>query len=352
MTTSAMELMAKGPAAWLWDYLRRSGAGGFFIALSGGADSAAVLTICSSMCRLVWAAAQLDTGGSVARDLRRVLLLGEHEALPSSAHMLTSKLIHTAYMSTKISSEKTRSRSARIAAEIGSNHHHFHIDDVSEAFLCVVSGGKFPVTSGDIAIQNLQARIRLVAAYLAAQIGVDGKKLLVLSTGNADEALRGYMTKYDCSSGDLSPIGGFTKAEIRRFLTWAADSMQLPSLREIACATPSAELKLDQTDESDMGMTYEELELFGRLRTVERCGPVSMFRRLVSHEWRHLDPNAVADKVKLFFIHYCKNRHKITTLTPAFQDASVDNADCRPFLYPGLEFQFDQIDRLVHQMNS
>lgn len=31
--------------------------------------------------------------------------------------------------------------------------------------------------------------------------------LLVLGTGNVDEALRGYLTKYDCSSADLNPIG-------------------------------------------------------------------------------------------------------------------------------------------------
>ena len=40
-----------------------------------------------------------------------------------------------------------------------------------------------------------------------------------------------------------------------------------------------------QLDEVDMGMTYEELGIYGRLRKVERCGPVSMFRRLLV-EWR------------------------------------------------------------------
>lgn len=61
--------LSSGPACWLWDYLRRSGASGFFIPLSGGADSASVrkggavrwfdidslqvLAICGSMCQLV-----------------------------------------------------------------------------------------------------------------------------------------------------------------------------------------------------------------------------------------------------------------------------------------------------------
>ena len=39
-----------------------------------------------------------------------------------------------------------------------------------------------------------------------------------------------------------------------------------------------------QLDEVDMGMTYEELGIYGRLRKVARCGPVSMFRRLLV-EW-------------------------------------------------------------------
>ncbi len=47
-----------------------------------------------------------------------------------------------------------------------------------------------------------------------------------------------------------------------------------------------------------MGMTYEELSIFGRLRKIDRCGPVSMFERLV-HQWKHLAPNEVADKVCL-----------------------------------------------------
>jgi NAD+ synthase (glutamine-hydrolysing) len=33
-----------------------------------------------------------------------------------------------------------------------------------------------------------------------------------------------------------------------------------------------------------MGMTYDELSIFGRLRKIDRCGPYSMFAKLV-HEW-------------------------------------------------------------------
>jgi NAD+ synthase (glutamine-hydrolysing) len=48
-----MEEIAHAPALWLWDYLRRSGARGFFLPLSGGADSAAVAAIVASMAHIL-----------------------------------------------------------------------------------------------------------------------------------------------------------------------------------------------------------------------------------------------------------------------------------------------------------
>jgi NAD+ synthase (glutamine-hydrolysing) len=47
------EEIALGPACWLWDYLRRSGATGFLLPLSGGADSSSVAAIVGCMCQLV-----------------------------------------------------------------------------------------------------------------------------------------------------------------------------------------------------------------------------------------------------------------------------------------------------------
>ena len=86
-----------------------------------------------------------------------------------------------------------------------------------------------------------------------------------------------------------------------------------------------------------MGMTYDELSMFGRLRKISRCGPYSMFCKLV-HTWRaNYAPLAVAEKVKRFFRAYSINRHKMTTLTPAYHAENYspdDNRfDLRPFLY-------------------
>ena len=58
----------------------------------------------------------------------------------------------------------------------------------------------------NLALQNIQARQRMVTAYYFAQMLPTVRKrrggggLLVLGSANVDESLRGYMTKYDCSS--------------------------------------------------------------------------------------------------------------------------------------------------------
>ena len=74
---------------------------------------------------------------------------------------------------------------------------------------------------------------------------------------------------------------------------------------------------------ADMGMTYDELSVFGRLRKVEKCGPYSIFTKLV-HEWgARLSPRQIADKVKLFYFEYARNRHKMTTLTPSYHAVRI-----------------------------
>jgi NAD+ synthase (glutamine-hydrolysing) len=100
-----------------------------------------------------------------------------------------------------------------------------------------------------------------------------------------------------------------------------------------------------------MGMTYEELGVFGRLRKIMRAGPVSMFEKL-RHMWADAAPQQVAEKVKRFFFFYAVNRHKQTTLTPSYHAENYspdDNRfDHRQFLYNARwPRQFADIDRLV-----
>ena len=78
----------------------------------------------------------------------------------------------------------------------------------------------------DLALQNLQARSRLVTSYLVAQTlnakGLTQKFLLVVGTGNCSEINRGYFTKYDNSSGDINFIGDLCKQDIFKLICYFA----------------------------------------------------------------------------------------------------------------------------------
>jgi NAD+ synthase (glutamine-hydrolysing) len=288
-----------GPACWLWDYLRRSGAAGFFLPLSGGADSSSVAVIVGAMCDMVTRAVQADPTGPVANDCRAVCRQ-EAPWVPATSQELASCVLHTVYMGTQNSSEITSSRAKRVGDAIGSYHLKIEIDLMVDAVVKVfsVATGRTPRFSmyggqiaEDLALQNIQARLRMVTAYLFAQLlpWVRGRSgfLLVLGSANVDEGLRGYMTKYDCSSADLNPIGAICKGDLKKMLVWASGKFKWDVLAEIAGAPPTAELRPlaesneagvehSQLDEEEMGMTYEELGLFGTLRKISRCGPVSM----------------------------------------------------------------------------
>lgn len=68
-------------------------------------------------------------------------------------------------------------------------------------------------------------------------------------------SLLGYMTKYDCSSADLNPIGGFSKTDLKKFVFYCVEKFNFTSLIGILGAQPTAELEplkdgqIQQTDE-------------------------------------------------------------------------------------------------------
>ncbi|KAI0035304.1 glutamine-dependent NAD synthetase with GAT domain-containing protein [Vararia minispora EC-137] len=364
------EEIALGPASWLWDYLRRSRTQGYFVPLSGGIDSCATAVIVYSMCRLVAEATRRGERQVIA-DARRIA--GEPEDsdyLPVDPREFCGRIFHTCYMGTENSSKETRQRAKQLAEDIGSYHTDLNMDSLVMAvrnLFAVVTGFKpqFRAHGGspaeNLALQNIQARMRMLLAYMFAQLlpWVRGRVggLLVLGSANVDESLRGYFTKYDCSSADINPIGGISKTDLKKFIAYAQTAFGLPVLENFLTATPTAELEpisetYVQADEADMGMTYDELSVFGRLRKVEKCGPYSMFTKLV-HEWgSFLSPTQIAEKVKHFYFEYARNRHKMTTLTPSYHAESYspdDNRfDLRPFLYPSrFPWQFKKIDDIA-----
>ena len=266
--------------------------------MKGGADSSATAAIVSCMCVLLANHTQSNPHSDVAKELRRVCCVNDDSWIPSSSKEIAYMIFHTSFMGTENSSEETKSRAAALADQIGSYHQSLKIDIIVQAILTLfqLTTGKLPsfVINGgsnveDLALQNIQARLRMVLSYLFAQLlpWVRGRSgfLLVLGSANVDEGLRGYMTKYDCSSADVNPIGGISKQDLKKMLLWAVEIYGWTALKDVVEAKPTAELRPiakgskkehTQTDEEDMGMTYDELGIFGRLRKIERCGPVSM----------------------------------------------------------------------------
>lgn len=374
-----MEEIANAQAVFLWQYLTRTNSPGYFLALSGGLDSSTVALFVYSMARMVVQAIK-DGEQTVLADLRRVT--GEPDFLPSKPEEIVSRLFHTCYMGTVNSGEETRGRAKRLAERLGAYHSDIKIDEAVIAHENIITqtlGGfrpKYGVEGGsqteNLARQNIQARNRLVVAYELAQLSTTarntprkGATMLVLGSGNVDENLRGYYTKYDASSADIAPLGSISKTDAKAFQKWARDTWDLPIMTEFIEATPSAELLplsagvQDDESDSEMGFTYNELSEFGILRKVHKLGPWSAYLRLLG-DWKErpgFGPREIADKVMRFFRFYSLNRHKAVILTPSPHMSAYnpdDNRhDLRPFLYVvNWPWQFDKIKAHVEEMED
>ncbi|KAK7994172.1 aminotransferase class-III [Apiospora arundinis] len=370
------EEIALAGGCYLWDYLRRSNQAGYLVPLSGGIDSCATATLVFSMCRIVMKAVQ-EGNPQVIADVKRIAKYKGENVLPETPQDLCNQIFSTIYMGmATMSSSETRKRAKDLAEAIGSYHIDLNIDDVYNAQKALIEKAtgfdpKFKVHGGshaeNITLQCLQARIRMCTAYEFGQIlpttrnRPGGGSLLVLGSANVGESLRGYLTKYDCSSADINPIGGLDKSDLKRFIRWAATDFEIPVLDDFLSAPATAELEpitdsYVQSDEQDMGFTYDQLTVLGRLRKEARLGPYGTFQRLC-HDWSEsYSPAEVADIVKRFYHFYAINRHKATTLTPSLhaQPYSTDDNrfDMRPFLYPSFwqSWSFKRIDADVEKM--
>ena len=201
---------------WLWQYLVRSNLAGFFLALSGGLDSSTVALFVFGMARLVLQSIQTGEAGTLV-DLRRIT--GDQGFTPETPQEIVRRLLHTCYMGTINSSGETQIRATKLAKTIGAYHSNIMIDEAVDAHEAIIAKAldfkpQFAIHGGshaeNLAKQNIQARNRLVVQYELAQLSTTARKLpragsslLVLTSGNVDENLRGYYTKYDASSGDL-----------------------------------------------------------------------------------------------------------------------------------------------------
>lgn len=223
-------------AMGLWDYLWKSRSRGFVVSLSGGLDSAA----CAILAHLAlkWARERLPP------DLYRKRLA----YLPASFQ----PQVYTFYQATAQSSPETFLRAQRLAEEVGLAFHRWDLQPLVEAYEAQVAawlGEPLSWEKHDIARQNLQARVRVPGLWMVANL----LGALLLTTSNRSELIVGYSTMDGDTAGGLAPLGGLAKADLKAWALWAAEHFGWPTLREIALAAPTAELRPEpQTDEEDL----------------------------------------------------------------------------------------------------
>ena len=134
-----------------------------------------------------------------------------------------------------------------IAKTLGIDYKEIAIDNILNEFLLVT---QYKTENEQLAIGNLKARIRMSIIYYFA----NSKNYLVSGTGNKSEILIGYFTKHGDGACDIEPIGDLYKTDVFKL----AKDMGIPD--EIINKPPRAGLWNNQTDEDEIGMTYENLD--------------------------------------------------------------------------------------------
>jgi NAD+ synthase len=110
---------------------------------------------------------------------------------------------------------------------------------------------------------NAMARARMIVLYDQSE-AFGG---LVVGTSNKTEILLGYTTVYGDSANALNPLGDLYKTQVRQL----ARAMGVPS--GIIDKPPSADLWVGQTDEGELGFTYEEVDKLLYLLVDQRYSP-------------------------------------------------------------------------------
>ena len=132
-----------------------------------------------------------------------------------------------------------------IAQGLGIDYKEIAIDSILNEFLFMTQ-----LEEDNLAIGNLKARIRMSIIYYFA----NQKNYLVSGTGNKSEILIGYFTKHGDGACDIEPIGDLYKTDVYKLSKY----MGVP--QEIIDKPPRAGLWNNQTDESEIGMSYNLID--------------------------------------------------------------------------------------------
>ncbi len=205
-----IEALADKLTSWIRDEVTARGCQGVVIGMSGGIDSA-VLAV---LCQRVFPESTLG------------VMMPCHSNPDDKAHALAV-------------AEKFAIPTVEVA-----------LDSIYEAFMRELPEFKDNPELERLAQANLKPRLRMVALYYIA----NQRRYMVAGSGNRSEISIGYFTKYGDGGVDIMPLGNLVKSQVREL----ARHLGIPG--EIIDKPPSAGLWEGQTDEAEMGLSYEELD--------------------------------------------------------------------------------------------
>jgi NAD+ synthase len=180
----------------------------------------------------------------------------------------------------RTSSEESETDALRVVDALGCRTERVEITPMVEPMLALIGDGDAPIPSDVLNVRsgNVMARQRMIVLY-DRSVAFDA---LVAGTSNKTEALLGYGTLHGDMAAAFAPIGDLYKTQLRAVAT------ELGVPREILDKPPSADLWPGQTDEGELGRSYDLLDrtlfaLVDRRWTVDRCVGAGLDRDLV--EW-------------------------------------------------------------------
>jgi len=206
---------------FLKSYVRKSGTTGLLIAISGGIDSA----VATGLCKQATDELSAETG-------KEYITLGVFQPYSEQSDISDSyatadafKLTHRVETNIGEAVDEMTLEVEHSLKAIGINRH-------------LSRGGK----------GNIKARTRMVMQYAIAF----DLNLLVVGTDHASEALTGFYTKWGDGAVDITPLSSLNKRQVRQ----VAAKLGVP--RSILDKAPTAGLWDGQTDEDELGISYED----------------------------------------------------------------------------------------------
>lgn len=333
----------------LYDYLRKSRSQGYVVSLSGGADSSVCSVLVARMIDLGWQDIGRERWAAKLKHIPGLEALTEPRAM-------VRRLLACVYQATRNSGPVTLTAAQSLAETLGAEFLQFDVDSLVQGYISIVSqaiGRELSWQTDDVALQNIQARVRSPSVWLLTNI----RGALLLSTSNRSEAAVGYATMDGDTSGGLAPIAGIDKAYLRRWLRWAeTDGPRgvgtLPVLNLVNEQQPTAELRpatAKQTDEDDL-MPYELLDEIERAAILQKKSPVEIFQ-LMRVQFPQYSLNQLGMWVERFFRLFCRNQWKRERYAPSFHldDENLDPKTwCRfPILSGGYERELAELRAFV-----